>query len=59
VKYVEKIEDSPLALANAYRGRKTLERACCDYLILEDTLSEAYGSTSETYLKHALMVPQA
>jgi FMN-dependent oxidoreductase (nitrilotriacetate monooxygenase family) len=39
---------------------KALERACFDYMILEDTLmvSEAYGGTSEAYLKHALMVPK-
>ncbi len=38
-----------------------LERACFDYLMLEDklTISDAYGGTSEVYLKHALgMVPK-
>jgi FMN-dependent oxidoreductase (nitrilotriacetate monooxygenase family) len=38
-----------------------LERACFDYLMLEDKLiiPEAYGGTSEVYLKHALgMVPK-
>jgi len=35
---------------------KTLERACFDYIMLEDKLavSETYGGTSEAYLKHAL-----
>ena len=35
---------------------KALERACFDYLLLEDKLaiSEAYGGTAEAYLKHAL-----
>ncbi len=35
---------------------KMLERACFDYLMLEDKLlvSETYGGTSEAYLKHAL-----
>lgn len=35
---------------------QALERACFDYLMLEDKLaiSEAYGGTSEVYLKHAL-----
>jgi FMN-dependent oxidoreductase (nitrilotriacetate monooxygenase family) len=40
---------------------QALERACFDYLMLEDKLmiSEAYGGTSEVYLKHALgMVPK-
>lgn len=38
-----------------------LERACFDYIMLEDKLavSEAYGGTAEVYLKHALgMVPK-
>ncbi|HLY54269.1 MAG TPA: NtaA/DmoA family FMN-dependent monooxygenase [Stellaceae bacterium] len=35
---------------------QALERACFDYLLLEDKLaiSEAYGGTAEGYLKHAL-----
>ena len=35
---------------------QALERACFDYLMFEDKLmvSEAYGGTSEAYLKHAL-----
>lgn len=35
---------------------QALERACFDYLMFEDKLaiSEAYGGTSEIYLKHAL-----
>jgi FMN-dependent oxidoreductase (nitrilotriacetate monooxygenase family) len=40
---------------------QALERACFDYLMLEDKLaiSEAYGGTSEVYLKHALgMAPK-
>jgi len=40
---------------------QALERACFDLLMLEDKLmiSEAYGGTSEVYLKHALgMVPK-
>jgi FMN-dependent oxidoreductase (nitrilotriacetate monooxygenase family) len=40
---------------------QALERACFDYILLEDKLavSEAYGGTSEIYLKHALgMVPK-
>ena len=39
---------------------KAMERACFDYLMIEDTLmlSEAYGGTSETYLKSAVMVPK-
>jgi len=37
-----------------------LERACFDYIMLEDTLmvSEAYGGTAEVTLKHALQVPK-
>ncbi|HUD51457.1 NtaA/DmoA family FMN-dependent monooxygenase [Parvibaculum sp.] len=40
---------------------QALERACFDYLMFEDKLSvsEAYGGTTEVYLKHALgMVPK-
>ena len=37
-----------------------LERACFDYIMLEDTLmlSEAYGGSTEHYLKHAIQVPK-
>jgi long-chain alkane monooxygenase len=37
-----------------------LERACFDYIMIEDTLmvSEAYGGTAEAALKHALQVPK-
>src|SRR5882724_3500214 len=39
---------------------QAMERACFDYIMLEDTLmiSEAYGGTMEAYLKHAVMVPK-
>jgi long-chain alkane monooxygenase len=39
---------------------QAMERACFDYIILEDTLmvSEAYGGTSEAALKHVLQVPK-
>jgi len=40
---------------------RALERACFDYIMLEDkvVISEAYGGTSEVYLKHAMgMVPK-
>ena len=39
---------------------QALERACFDYIMIEDTLmvSEAYGGTMEQYLKHALMAPK-
>jgi FMN-dependent oxidoreductase (nitrilotriacetate monooxygenase family) len=39
---------------------RALERACFDYMIIEDTLmvSDAYGGTMEAYLKHALMAPK-
>jgi FMN-dependent oxidoreductase (nitrilotriacetate monooxygenase family) len=39
---------------------RTLERACFDYIMLEDTLmlSEAYGGTTQHYLKRALQVPK-
>ncbi|MCW2538967.1 MAG: FMN-dependent oxidoreductase, nitrilotriacetate monooxygenase family [Frankiales bacterium] len=39
---------------------QALERACFDYIMIEDTLmvSDVYGGTSETYLKHALMAPK-
>jgi long-chain alkane monooxygenase len=37
-----------------------MERACLDYLILEDTLmvSEGYGGSAEMTLKHALLAPK-
>jgi FMN-dependent oxidoreductase (nitrilotriacetate monooxygenase family) len=39
---------------------QAMERACFDYIMLEDTLmvSEAYGGSSEATLKHALQVPK-
>jgi FMN-dependent oxidoreductase (nitrilotriacetate monooxygenase family) len=39
---------------------KAMERACFDYIMLEDTLmiSETYGHSSEAYLKHAIMGPK-
>lgn len=39
---------------------KAMERACFDYIMLEDTLmiSEAYGGTTEAYIKHAIMGPK-
>jgi FMN-dependent oxidoreductase (nitrilotriacetate monooxygenase family) len=39
---------------------KALERACFDYIILEDTLmlSEAYGGSTKQYLKGAIQVPK-
>jgi len=39
---------------------RALERACFDYIMLEDTLmvSEAYGGDSRVTLKHALQVPK-
>jgi FMN-dependent oxidoreductase (nitrilotriacetate monooxygenase family) len=39
---------------------QALERACFDYIMIEDTLmvSEAYGGTMEAYLKWALMAPK-
>jgi FMN-dependent oxidoreductase (nitrilotriacetate monooxygenase family) len=40
---------------------KAMERACFDYIMLEDTLmiSEAYGGSNEIYLKHNIMGPKA
>jgi long-chain alkane monooxygenase len=37
-----------------------LERACFDYIMIEDTLmvSDAYGGSMDIYLKHALMAPK-
>jgi FMN-dependent oxidoreductase (nitrilotriacetate monooxygenase family) len=39
---------------------KALERACFDYIMIEDTLmvSDSYGGSMESYLKHALMAPK-
>jgi FMN-dependent oxidoreductase (nitrilotriacetate monooxygenase family) len=39
---------------------QALERACFDYLMLEDTLmlSDAYGHSTEMYMKKAIMVPK-
>ena len=39
---------------------KALERACFDYIMLEDTLmvSELYGGSSDAYLKGAIQVPK-
>jgi long-chain alkane monooxygenase len=39
---------------------QAMERACFDYMILEDTLmvSEAWGGTAEMSLSHALQVPK-
>ena len=39
---------------------QALERACFDYIMLEDTLmlSEAYGGTTEAYLKASIMAPK-
>ncbi|MCU1690273.1 MAG: FMN-dependent oxidoreductase, nitrilotriacetate monooxygenase family [Jatrophihabitantaceae bacterium] len=39
---------------------QALERACFDYIMIEDTLmlSDAYGGNSEVYLKHAVMAPK-
>jgi FMN-dependent oxidoreductase (nitrilotriacetate monooxygenase family) len=59
--------DSPLAVGGApWDGRfyvdmaQALERACFDYIMIEDTLmvSEAYGGTAEITMKHALQVPK-
>src|SRR3984957_7863993 len=39
---------------------RDLERACFDYIMIEDTLmvSEAYGGSMDAYLKHAIMAPK-
>jgi len=39
---------------------RALERACFDYIMIEDTLmvSETYGGTAEAGMKHALFVPK-
>ncbi len=59
--------DSPMAVGGSpWDGTfyidmaKALERACFDYIMIEDTLmvSEAYRGTAEASLKHALQVPK-
>jgi alkanesulfonate monooxygenase SsuD/methylene tetrahydromethanopterin reductase-like flavin-dependent oxidoreductase (luciferase family) len=59
--------DSPMAVGGApWDGMfyvdmaKALERACFDYIMIEDTLmvSEAYRGTAEATLKHGLQVPK-
>jgi long-chain alkane monooxygenase len=39
---------------------KAMERACFDYIMIEDTLmiSDAYGGTTEAYLKNVIKGPQ-
>lgn len=39
---------------------QAMERACFDYIMLEDTLmiSDSYGGTMEAYLKNAIAVPK-
>jgi len=39
---------------------QALERACFDYIMIEDTLmvSDAYGGSFDVYLKHAMMAPK-
>ncbi|HEX3574658.1 MAG TPA: NtaA/DmoA family FMN-dependent monooxygenase [Rhodopila sp.] len=39
---------------------RAMERACFDYLLIEDTLSvpSAFKHSMETYLKHGIMVPK-
>lgn len=39
---------------------RAMERACFDYIMIEDTLmiSDAYGGTTEAYLKNAIKGPQ-
>ena len=39
---------------------RAMERACFDYMLIEDTLSipAVYKGSRETYLKHAIMVPK-
>lgn len=59
--------DQPLSVGGSpWDGRfyvdmaQALERACFDYIMIEDTLmvSEAYGDSAEAALKHALQVPK-
>jgi FMN-dependent oxidoreductase (nitrilotriacetate monooxygenase family) len=39
---------------------QSLDRACFDYIMIEDTLmvSDAYGGSMESYMKYALMAPK-
>ena len=39
---------------------RAMERACFDYMLIEDTLSipAVHGGSSATYLKHGIMVPK-
>ena len=39
---------------------RAMERACFDYMLIEDTLNvpHAFGNSMETYLKHGIMVPK-
>src|SRR5580692_8658626 len=39
---------------------RALERACFDYLLIEDSsyVGESYGGSTELYLKHAIAVPR-
>jgi FMN-dependent oxidoreductase (nitrilotriacetate monooxygenase family) len=39
---------------------RAMERACFDYIMIEDTLMvpDAYGHTPEAYLKHVIMAPK-
>jgi FMN-dependent oxidoreductase (nitrilotriacetate monooxygenase family) len=39
---------------------RTLERACFDYLLIEDSsyVGESYGGSTELYLKHGIAVPR-
>jgi FMN-dependent oxidoreductase (nitrilotriacetate monooxygenase family) len=39
---------------------RSLERACFDYVLIEDTLMvpDAYGHSFDAYLKHAMMTPK-
>lgn len=39
---------------------RSLERACFDYVLLEDSsfVPDAYGDSAEVYLRHALMIPK-
>ena len=39
---------------------RSLDRAGFDYIMIEDTLmvSDAYGGSMESYMKHALMAPK-
>ncbi|MEJ0017857.1 MAG: LLM class flavin-dependent oxidoreductase [Acetobacteraceae bacterium] len=59
--------DSPMAAGGSpWDGKfyvdmaQALERACFDYIMIEDTLmvSEAYGDSAEAALKHGLQVPK-